>query len=182
MDVDHTADNSSLFRTMAARHTQALYSLALARTSDRDDAWDLVQEVYERALRRKPPVPDDRALRAWLVVVLRNIFIDRYRTVATRRADIDLEALPMPEPEPDQPCFWSNVSVEMIERLGEDLRPTARDVFRLHLKGLPVRVIATELGIPATTVSRKLFRARRKIRERISATSPLSGFTPEAAA
>jgi RNA polymerase sigma-70 factor (ECF subfamily) len=169
MNVNDTADNSSLFRTMAARHTQALYSLALARTSDRDDAWDLIQEAYERALTRKPNVPDDRALRAWLVVVLRNIFIDRCRTVATRRAFVDLEALPTPE-EADEQCFWPNVSIEMIERLGDELGPDARDIFRLHLKGLPVRVIANELGIPATTVSRRLFRARREIRKRISPT------------
>jgi RNA polymerase sigma-70 factor (ECF subfamily) len=174
MDVD-TADNSNLFRTMADRHTQALYSLAIARTSDRDDAWDLIQEVYERALRRKPSVADDRALRAWLTVVLRNIFIDRYRTVATRRAFVDLEALPTPEPEGDQQQLWSNVSIEVIEQLGEELGPSARDIFRLHLKGLPVRGIAIELGIPPTTVSQKLFRARRKIRQRISAPSRLPG-------
>jgi len=173
--VDNSADNSNLFRTMADRHTQALYSLALARTSDRDDAWDLIQEVYERALRRKPNVPDDRALRAWLTVVLRNMFIDRYRTAATRRAPVDLDALPMPEPDTDQQHFWLDVGIEVIERLGEELGPSARDVFRLHLKGLPVRHIAVELGIPPTTVSRKLFHARRKIRKRISATSALPG-------
>lgn len=171
--MDNIADNSGLFRTMAARHTQALYSLAMARTSDRDDAWDLIQEVYERALRRKPNVADDGALRAWLVVVLRNLFVDRYRTVATRRANVDLEGLPAPEPEAEQHCFWSNVSIESIERLGEELRPNARDIFRLHLKGLPVRVIANELGIPATTVSRRLFQARRKIRSQVSGASVL---------
>ena len=168
--MDTIADNSSLFRTMADRHTEALYSLALSRTSDRDDAWDLIQEAYERALRRKPNVADDRALRGWLTVVLHNLFIDRCRTAATRRAFVDLDELPTPEPEEvDQQCLWFNVSIETIERLGEELRPSARDIFRLHLKGLPVRVIATELGIPATKVSRKLFWARRKIRERISA-------------
>jgi len=168
MDVDNIADNSGLFRTMAARHTQALYSLAMARTSDRDEAWDLIQEVYERALRRKPNVPDDRALRAWLTVVLRNMFIDRCRTVATRRAFVDLEALPMPEPEADRQNVWLDVGIEVVQRLGEELGPSARDIFRLHLKGLPVRHIAVELGIPPTTVSRKLFHARRKIRKRIS--------------
>ena len=182
--MEPTAENSSLFRTMAARHTHALYSLALARTSDRDDAWDLIQEVYERALRRKPNVADDDALRAWLVVVLRNMFIDRCRMVAIRRAsiDFDLEALPTPEPEAEPQCFWSSVSIESIERLGEELGPSARAIFRLYLKGVPVRGIATELGIPPTTVSRRLFRARRQIRKRVSATRTLTGFNPEGVA
>jgi RNA polymerase sigma factor (sigma-70 family) len=67
------------------------------------------------------------------------------------------------------------VGIEVVEQLGEELGPSARDVFRLHLKGLPVRHIAVELGIPPTTVSRKLFHARRKIRKRISATNALPG-------
>jgi RNA polymerase sigma-70 factor (ECF subfamily) len=139
-----------------------LHVAALSKNMGDADAWDLVQDTLERALRRRPKVANDNALRAWLGVVMRNVHIDQKRAARNRVADIDPDVLPAPEATEEQ--TWRTTSIDEVAALVERLPPSSRDVFRLHMRGCSVAETARHLGISVMNVSGRLFRARRQLR------------------
>ncbi|HEX4824060.1 MAG TPA: RNA polymerase sigma factor [Candidatus Polarisedimenticolaceae bacterium] len=76
-----TSDIGELFD----RHHARLYRLALRMTWGGDDARDLVQESFLRAIEHRPP-DDPVAAERWLVRVLVNLCRDRHRRAVVRRA------------------------------------------------------------------------------------------------
>jgi RNA polymerase sigma-70 factor (ECF subfamily) len=146
-------------------HEPALRAAAtgLCRARGGPDLDDLIQDTFERALRHfgaNRPAPDN--LRAWLVSIMRHVFIDRLRT-AKHNVDCSDE-LPAPEAVPEP--IWADVSIEEIQGALVEVEPSLRAPFELHyLRGVPYAEIAATLKIPMNTVASRLFRARKALRE-----------------
>ncbi|HLK92858.1 MAG TPA: RNA polymerase sigma factor [Polyangia bacterium] len=155
---------------MAEVHGPVLFKWALAQTGKPCDAWDLVQDTFERALRSAPGDVNESELRSWLFTVLRNRFRDQRRAARVRRvADINLDALPIAEPA-EQPA-WARVDMETITDCLPSLPPRVREAFRLHLAGHRAPAIARLLGIKTSTVAIRIFRARRRLHQLLGATT-----------
>ncbi len=154
---------TDLFETLAEDHGLALYRLALGKSHNAADAWDLVQEAFARALRKRPPIESRKELRAWLGRVVQNLFIDRCRASDQKIAAIDLDTLPAPQDEGVEQS-WRTVGIDRVEAFLPQLNPTLRSVFALHLAGRTIPGIARDLGIPVQQVSARLFRARKRLR------------------
>ena len=74
-------------------HLDRLYRAAWALTGAREDAEDLVQETYERVLRKPREIAREEDALPYLLGVLRNTWIDTVRSRARRpTAPLDLEA------------------------------------------------------------------------------------------
>ena len=63
-----------------------LNRFARVLTRNEDDAYDLVQDCVERALRKRELFNDGSSLKSWLFTVMRNIFISQRRRVRGIRA------------------------------------------------------------------------------------------------
>ena len=156
-----------------AEHAPALRALAAMLCRNPDGREDLVQDTFERALRHlarnHEPV---RNVRAWLVAILRNVFIDRVRAERTMTANVDDCEAPEPDPQP----AWADVSLADVRAACEALDPILRAAFELHyLDGLRYRDIAARLAIPENTVASRLFRARKALRDQLLAMSRRGG-------
>ena len=151
----------------AVRVHQSLLTRLAGRLCRSDaDARDLVQDTFERALRAWHRLPDDANVRAWLVTILNNLFLDRCRRA--RRAPL-LEgsgpiAVDQPSPETSAPQPWANVTTEQVRAAVCELDGEFRRAYELHLAGRSYRQIAGELGIPTSTVGTRLLRARLKLK------------------
>lgn len=150
-----------------AHHAPALRAVAAVLCRNADESEDLVQDTFERALRHlagaHAPV---RNVRAWLVAILRNAFIDRVRAEHATTADVDGCEAPEPDPQP----AWADVSLADVRAACEVLDPMLRSVFVLHyLDGLHYREIASRLAVPENTVASRLFRARKALRDQLLA-------------
>src|SRR5215210_5280989 len=86
-----TMDRTELFEQEAMTHLDALYRTALRMTRNPQDAEDLVQETFLRALRAAGQFQEGTNLRAWLFRILTNAFISQYRRAsrAPRSESID---------------------------------------------------------------------------------------------
>src|SRR4029077_19226472 len=60
----------------------ALYARAMRLVRSRSDAWDLVQDTYERALRGRATFQAGTNLRLWMMTIMYNLFLDRCRKQA----------------------------------------------------------------------------------------------------
>lgn len=142
---------------------RALYQRAVFLTQDRTAADDLVQATIERALIARDRYRRGTNLRAWLLLMMRNLFIDGRRRAAFQVGTVDEEsALPGAEAEPSPLDLLSGEDVaQATERLGRD----QREIFNLaYVERLSYREIARRLGITANATGGRLLRARTRLR------------------
>jgi RNA polymerase sigma-70 factor (ECF subfamily) len=144
-------------------HHRRLYALARRMSPTADEARDLVQETFLRAVRSPGSVPCGSASEeAWLVRVLVNISRDRWRQVSARkRLDEGRGAMhARPQADPERALLAHSV----VWRALGTLPPRRRAVIVLHeLEGIPVKEIARTLGVAAVTVRWHLAIGRRDL-------------------
>jgi RNA polymerase sigma-70 factor (ECF subfamily) len=149
-----------------ARHLyEDLLRLALRMTRHPQDAEDIVQSAFLRALESSAPITSDAVRRAWLTTVVRHMSIDRAR--AKRRRNVttsDTDQLPMRPSEP-QPA-WMAITAEQLQHALDDCKPHLREVWRLYYeRGFSQAQIAAFLDISPRTVATRLHRLRGWLRE-----------------
>jgi RNA polymerase sigma-70 factor, ECF subfamily len=156
-----------LWSAELALHEAELRSASRYICRDDGEREDLIQDTFERALRHLGAGnPKPINLRAWLVSILRNAFIDRKRRAAIARMVFDDSPAAVPAPEPEPQPLWSSVSLDDVRAALGEIEEAQRRVFELHyLSRMRYDQIASELGIPSNTVGTRLFRARKALRE-----------------
>lgn len=138
--------------------------LRYARALTGDAAWadDLVQDTAERALRRTLLLRPHSNTHAWLMMMLRHLYIDQLR----RRRELAVDA--------DDP-LWQRLEAPAGEVDGLVLRDVQHAIFSLPLEQrevlllvaleqLSYREAATILQVPIGTVMSRLSRAREHLR------------------
>jgi RNA polymerase sigma factor (sigma-70 family) len=127
------------------------------------DSVDIVQSVWADILRgfREEGwhFADQAHLRAFLVKLTRNRFIDhlrRHRTAAAREQPISVLA-PADEPASLLPSPSELAQAdELSERMLALCAPAHQEIVRLRMRGVPVAEIATRLGLHVGSVHRVL--------------------------
>ncbi|HEY4184800.1 MAG TPA: RNA polymerase sigma factor [Polyangia bacterium] len=139
-----------------------LLSRALFLTQGRGSAEDLVQDTLERALVARVNFQQGTNLKAWLGMILRNLFID-CRRHDMARARLDQAYQVEPAEEERDPCDILSLK-DVTEALGK-LSATDREIFQLFfLERLAYRTISERLAIPVVTVGTRLLRSKRRLR------------------
>src|SRR5712691_495738 len=86
-------ETRSRFEALAVPHLGHLYRLAVRLKRGPQDAEDLVQETYVKALRAFPALRDPERIRPWLCQILSRLVYDGHRTEPREVAVGDLEEL-----------------------------------------------------------------------------------------
>lgn len=172
----------AVFEDEALPHLDTLYRVALRLTGDSSAAEDLVQDTMLRALRGWKSFRPGSNARAWLVTILRNQFINGWRSQKRAPTGIDMDSIPEP-PDPHDPDpegrFFTELVDEEVLRAVDDLPDEFREVLVLSdMEGLPYADIAASLEIPVGTVKSRLFRARRILQGRLRRYAESTGLLP----
>ena len=170
------------FEAESLPHLDTLYRVALRLTGETAAAEDLVQDTMLRALRAWSSFRPGSNARAWLVTILRNQFINGWRSDKRTPAGVDVDAIPEPadprDPDPEGRFFTELVDDEVL-RAVDALPHEFREVLVLSdMEGLPYADIATSLGIPVGTVKSRLFRARRILQGQLRTYAESTGLIP----
>ncbi len=91
--VGREEDLNTEFERVALPQLSHLYTSALYLTKDKAEAEDLVQETYLRAFRFFGKFEPETNVRAWLLSILRNLFINRYRQKRREPTTVDWEKI-----------------------------------------------------------------------------------------
>jgi RNA polymerase sigma-70 factor (ECF subfamily) len=167
------------FEALALSHLPALYRLAVRLTGRAQDAEDLVQETYVKALRALPSLRDPARVRPWLARILTRLVIDRHRVPERELAVGDLVELdrfslydlvwdedPFPYSDTLHQDFLAQFPDDDVRRALLALPEVYRiPLVLLYVEDLSYRELADTLGWPVGTVMSRLHRAR-KILER----------------
>jgi RNA polymerase sigma-70 factor (ECF subfamily) len=163
---------STSFAEEALTHLDTLYRGALRLTRDPDEAQDLVQEAYLRALRYQHSYQPGTNMKAWLFAIMRNLFWDRFK--GTRKDNVSLddtgdfvlyEKLRDEGAKPEADVLDNMAATEVVAAV-EKLPPLHREVVLLvDVEGFSYKDAADTLGVPIGTVMSRLHRARQQLQK-----------------
>ncbi|MDB5327237.1 MAG: polymerase, sigma-24 subunit, subfamily [Phycisphaerales bacterium] len=157
----------AVFRKLIVAEIDAVYRLACHLTHSRQQADDLVQETYLRALRSAGTFTlAEHGVRPWLFKILHNVIFSRGARQKREREVMEDLRQDMPPPETSAPLVqqhlidWDNVD-ERLKAAVNELPAAYRVAFLLSsVEGLKYREIADVTEVPVGTVMSRLSRAR----------------------
>jgi RNA polymerase sigma-70 factor (ECF subfamily) len=155
------------FERLYEREAGALYGFLAYRTGDRALAEDLLADTFERALRARRGFDRRRGTeRNWLYAIALNLLRDHARRAAT-------EGRAMDRITPGAPTAADSAEESVgrrdeLQRAMGGLAEEEREAIALRFGAdLSVPEMAGVLGLPLTTVEGRVYRALRKLRERL---------------
>jgi RNA polymerase sigma-70 factor (ECF subfamily) len=157
-----------VFETLYRRYREPIHRYLLAHLSSVDDAADLTQHVFLKALENLP-VYRDRGVpfSAWLFRIARNAAIDRIRS---RRPSVDWDRIqeaeqPVEQTTPESEAL-RNDAMRRFDALVSSLDDDKRDLLSLRfVAGLTTPEIARVLGKSDAAVRVQLSRTLRILKE-----------------
>lgn len=165
------------FRELVERHQDDVFYLALGLLRNRDDAEDVVQDVFIRTYKKLDRFDGRSRLGTWLYRVTLNACRDhqrRHRFLALREsiglkpAAEDRWVEGRPDADPERAAASGRLRADVAQALGR-LTPAERDVFVLRqLNQLSIRETAEVTGRAEGTVKNLLFRALRRLRQELA--------------
>lgn len=148
-----------------------LLNFAYMLTSNRDDAYDLLQDTTLKALDNREKYVDNTNFKGWVFTIMRNIFINNYRRIARSATVIDQT----------EDCYHLNLSqdsglespdgsyaaAEITSAINE-FPEKYRVPFSMHVAGYKYNEIAEEMNIPLGTIKSRIFFARQELQKRFA--------------
>ena len=167
------------FEALALPHLGHLYRLAIRLKRTAQDAEDLVQETYVKALRAFPALRDPERIRPWLCQILSRLVYDGHRSEPREVAVGDLAELerfslydlidqedPFPYSDQLHRDFLGRFDDGEVRRALLALPEAYRvPLVLLYVEELSYKELADALGCPVGTIMSRLHRGR-KILER----------------
>lgn len=148
-----------------------LLNFAYMLTSNRDDAYDLLQDTTLKALDNREKYVDNTNFKGWVFTIMRNIFINNYRRIARSATVIDQT----------EDCYHLNLSqdsglespdgsyaaAEITSAINE-FPEKYRVPFSMHVAGYKYNEIAEEMNLPLGTIKSRIFFARQVLQKRFA--------------
>lgn len=135
-------------------------------TNNREEAKDLIQDTYLKALMYKDKFEANTNLKAWTYTIMKNTFINNYRrnqkanTIVDTTEDLYFLNIPRRSDfvSPDSQLQTKEIKAR-IARLEEDQRTP----FEMHTEGYKYKEIAENLNLSIGTVKSRIFFTRKKL-------------------
>ncbi len=175
--VDNTNRRSHEFEQLVLDHMDMLYAVALRLTRNPADAQDLTQNTVVKALRFHDKFQKGTYIKAWLLTILRNTFINDYRRKARRPVFVELSgAEPSQDIPPDPEIGYEpreRTGRELLELLDDEVKRAVETlphdfreaVIMADLEDMSYKEIAEAMDCPLGTVMSRLYRGRKLLRE-----------------
>lgn len=142
-----------------------LWQSAFYLTKNEDDASDLTQSVFLKALCNFEKFTDSTNLGGWLYTIMRNPFINQCRSadqVRISRSDKEYETAPNDLMYGTSESADSRCTMQDIEHAIDILNKEYSIPFRMYVSGYKYQEIADKMNIPLGTVKSRIFIARKK--------------------
>jgi RNA polymerase sigma-70 factor (ECF subfamily) len=167
------------FEQDALVHLDALYAAGLRLTRNESEAQDLVQDTLVRAYRFQHQFEPGTNLKAWLMRILTNTFINHYRRSTRERRVLDQEeSAPIGDGVMSRSAMRGlTTSVDVaqegllraeilaaLDGLPEDYRVI---IVLADIEELAYKEIAETLGVPIGTVMSRLHRGRKLLQKQL---------------
>ena len=148
-----------------------LLNFAYMLTSNRDDAYDLLQDTTLKALDNEAKYADNTNFKGWVFTIMRNIFINNYRRGARSAVVADttenLYHLNLSQDsglDTPEGSYTASEITDAINSFSDEYRIP----FSMHVAGYKYNEIADKMDLPLGTIKSRIFFARKKLQERFA--------------
>lgn len=160
--------SSKNFQTKLLGLQSNLLNFAYLLTSNRDDAYDLLQDTTLKALDNEDKYVENVNFKGWVFTIMRNIFINNYRKCVRSATVIDqtedLYHLNLPQ-ESGFETPEGSVAAKKITSAINSFSDEYRVPFSMHVAGYKYNEIAEKMNLPLGTVKSRIFFARQRLQE-----------------
>lgn len=143
-----------------------LLNFAYMLTSNRDDAYDLLQDTTLKALDNEDKYAKNTNFKGWVFTIMRNIFINNYRRAGRAATVVDttenlyhLNLCQESGIETPEGAYGVNEISAAIDEIADEYRIP----FVMHVQGYKYNEIAEHMNLPLGTVKSRIFFARKKL-------------------
>ncbi len=148
-----------------------LRAFAMKFTHNIEDSEDLVQETMIKAIGNEQRYDPGTNLRAWLFTIMKNTFINSYRTRARQNNLIqqceDLSDVSLAGTAFENDANWKFVREDVRLAFGQ-LSKISRLAFLWHFQGYKYHEIAERLGVPIGTVKTRIHLPRKALKQQLA--------------
>ena len=160
------------FHTALLGQQEKLLFYAMSLTSDTDNAQDLLQETFLKALTYSDKFTHNTNFKAWVCTIMKNTFINNYRrnmnaknTFVTSNNEFQLNS----EPDKGYPSPESIYNSKDIIKCIDNLEDEYKIPLNMFIEGFRYKEIAEELNLPIGTIKSRIFSARKKLEKALKA-------------
>jgi len=164
------SDNMAAFDELYDRHWEMLYDIACKKLGDKEDAKDIVHDVFLLLWNNRDSLNIYKSLSGFLFITLKNKIIDKHR-LSINRLKKHTEIASTTEVQQntiyDQVYYneLNNFLNQQIDQLPEKMR----EIYRLSREeNLSIEEIADRLSISSQTVKNQITMALKRLREKVS--------------
>lgn len=154
------------FHTALLEQQQKLLFYAMSLTSDPNNAQDLLQETFLKAITYSDKFTQNNNFKAWVFTIMKNTFINNYRrnmsiknTFGTNNNEFHLKF----EPDKGYPSPESIYNSKEIIKGIDALKDEYKIPFNMFIEGFKYKEIAEELKLPLGTIKSRIFFTRKKL-------------------
>lgn len=152
-----------------------LHFFALKLTSNEEEAKDLVQETFLKALTYRSKLITKASVKGWLYTIMKNTFINQYRR-ESKFGDImnQFEHQGYVSTSTSQKSISPDkaMSVKDIEQSIDDLPEVYKVPFKMKLEGYKYQEISDYVAVPVGTIKSRIFLARKLLMENLKDYNP----------
>ena len=163
------AGDAGAFAALYGRHCRAVYSLSYRMTGEKQAAEDLAQDAFLKVWRSAGTYQPRRGnVRTWILTVVHNRGVDRFRSSARRRRTREKAEALAPGSQPSEAFSeaWANHQRDRLREALRDIPRDQREVLALvHFFGLTNAEVSERLGLPLGTVKGRARLGLRKLRD-----------------
>ena len=167
------SDDDEAFNILVQRYQRGVHALAWRKVSDFHYAEEITQDTFLQAYKKLSTLKNPKQFAGWLYVIANRLCINWLQR--HKPAMQSLEDTPMEEIEESSYIHYTSEQreaegtehrYEIAEKLLSKLPESERTVMTLHYLGeMTAKEISKFLGVSINTITNRLWRARKRLRE-----------------
>lgn len=167
--------NSRVFQERLLALQTNMLNFAFMLTSNRDDAYDLMQDTTLKVLDNEDKYAENTNFKGWVFTIMRNIFINNYRRqvragVRVGEGDEDYKLNVSEYTNYSSP--ENSFALSEVEMAIDRFAPGYKIPFSMHLAGYHYSEIAEYMNLPVGTIKSRIYYARQRLRRELNDYRP----------
>ncbi|UPT67201.1 MAG: RNA polymerase sigma factor [Sphingobacteriales bacterium JAD_PAG50586_3] len=159
------------FTTQMMSFQEQMRKFAFKLTSDYDEAQDLMQETYIKAIKYKDSFTDSTNLKAWLLTIMKNTFINVYRKNLRKGQVFDAHVTTASDrlhQKASNNATETRLYEQDLRKLISALPTEYRTPFEMYVEGYKYKEIGEHMNLPIGTIKSRIHIARQELMTKIN--------------